>query len=51
MDEVAMPRSPQLHKQRPKRVGPVDWLTSSAERERQSDLQRASGATLLGPVR
>src|SRR5919199_50560 len=50
-EHVAMPRSPEVEKTVDERVQPVDWLTSSAERELQKDPAAGREGALLGPVK
>ncbi len=51
MDEVAMPRSPNAQAATEAKVGPVDWLSSSAEREQLKTAVNERPGALLGPVK
>ena len=50
-EHVAMPPSPQAEETVEARVGPVDWLSSSAERELQKDPAVGREGALLGPIK
>jgi len=51
MEEVAMPRSPIAQSAVEEKVGTVDWLSSSAERELKREPSKERPGALLGPVK
>ena len=51
MDEIAMPTSPAAQAAVEARVEPIDWLTSSAERELRKAFVVERPGALLGPVK
>jgi hydrogenase small subunit len=51
MREITMPRAPLEDETVAKRVQPVDWLTSSAEREIQKEPTSMREGALLGPIK
>lgn len=50
-EQVAMPRSPAIDATVEERVGPVDWMTSSVERELRKDPGAERTGALLGPIK
>src|SRR5262245_48697914 len=50
-EHVTMPSSPQVEETVEARVEPVDWLSSSAERELQKDPAVGREGALLGPIK
>ncbi len=51
MDEISMPRSPLAQATIEERVAPVDWMTSSVERELLKSPANERAGALLGPVK
>jgi hydrogenase small subunit len=50
-EQVAMPASPLVEETTEARVGPIDWLTPSAERELRKDPAVGREGALLGPIK